>query len=91
LVEYIQLCLTCDASNGTLDSYFTGATIKHFTGDKLSKYIHSLPPYKEQCRIVAIVGELMTVCEALKECVRKSQKTQLHLADAVAEQGLYNA
>ncbi|MEZ8321681.1 restriction endonuclease subunit S, partial [Vibrio splendidus] len=53
LSEYLQICLTVDANSGHLDKYFTGATIKHFVGAKLNNYVHSLPPLKEQSRIVA--------------------------------------
>jgi len=86
LAEYLQLCLTCDASNGTLDSYFTGVTIKHFTGDKLNKYVHSLPSYKEQRRIILKVDELMSLCSTLKIRISEYQTTQFHLADSIIEQ-----
>ena len=46
------------------------------------------PPLNEQPRIVAKVDELMTLCDTLKERIRESQVTQLHLADAMAEQAL---
>ena len=46
------------------------------------------PPLNEQPRIVAKVDELMTLCDTLKERIRESQVTQLHLADAMAEKAL---
>jgi len=48
----------------------------------------ALPPEAEQPRIVAKVDELMALCDTLKERIRESQTTQLHLADAMAEQAL---
>ncbi|OEF25673.1 restriction endonuclease subunit S [Vibrio rumoiensis] len=84
--EYLQLCLTIDAAIGTLDKYFTGATIKHFVGAKLNNYIHPLPPLQEQHRIVTKVDELMAICDQLKAKLNQSQQTQLHLTDAIVEQ-----
>jgi type I restriction enzyme S subunit len=47
-----------------------------------------VPPETEQFRIVARINELMALCDSLKERIRESQSTQLHLADAMAEQAL---
>ncbi|MFA0110739.1 restriction endonuclease subunit S [Vibrio breoganii] len=86
LSEYLQICLTVDANSGHLDKYFTGATIKHFVGAKLNNYVHSLPPLKEQSRIVAKADELIFICDLLKVRLKDSQATQLHLTDAIVEQ-----
>ncbi|CAH6796313.1 Type-1 restriction enzyme EcoAI specificity protein [Vibrio chagasii] len=85
LSEYLQICLTVDANSGHLDKYFTGATIKHFVGAKLNNYVHSLPPLKEQSRIVAKAAELIFICDLLKARLKDSQTTQLHLTDAIVE------
>ncbi|MEZ9835288.1 restriction endonuclease subunit S [Vibrio breoganii] len=85
LSEYLQICLTIDANSGHLDKYFTGATIKHFVGAKLNNYVHSLPPLKEQSRIVAKAAELIFICDLLKARLKDSQTTQLHLTDAIVE------
>jgi len=47
-----------------------------------------VPPLEEQHRIVAKVGELLTLCDRLKAQVNDAQITQLHLADAVIENTL---
>jgi type I restriction enzyme S subunit len=47
-----------------------------------------LPPEAEQPRIVAKVDELLALCDVLKVRLQESQNTQLHLADAMAEQAL---
>jgi type I restriction enzyme S subunit len=45
----------------------------------------TLPSIEEQHRIVTKVEELMTLCDQLKSQLTKSQATQLHLTDAIAE------
>jgi type I restriction enzyme, S subunit len=47
-----------------------------------------LPPLSEQHRIVTKVDELMTLCDALKERLKKAQNIQVQLADAIAENAL---
>jgi len=47
-----------------------------------------VPPESEQSRIVAKLGEFMALCDTLKTRIRESQSTQLHLADAMAENAL---
>jgi type I restriction enzyme S subunit len=48
--------LMFDYFNGGLEDYYTGATIKHFTGQDLARYEIPLPPIEEQQRIVAALG-----------------------------------
>jgi type I restriction enzyme S subunit len=86
--EYLQICLTSDAGNGSLTQYFTGATIKHFPGDKLNRYVFPLPPTEEQYRIITRVDELMAICDLLKNRISKSQQTQEHLATAIVEKAV---
>ena len=73
--EFLQINLKNDASIGNLDRYFTGATIKHFPGDKLAMYIVPVAPIKEQHRIVAKVDELLTLCDQLKARLNETQTT----------------
>jgi len=63
--RYLLFHLKADAGNGRLAEYFTGATIKHFTGKALASYLIALPPLAEQKRIVAKVDELLARCDAL--------------------------
>lgn len=44
-----------DSSKGVLEKYYTGTTIKHFTGKSLSKYIMCLAPIKEIDEIVSLI------------------------------------
>jgi len=55
---------------------------------KSRSIILPLPPVKEQLRIVSRVNELMAICDSLKLRVNESWSTQLHLADAMAENAL---
>ncbi len=63
---FLALRLQIDAISGRLDEQFTGATIKHFTGQELARYSFPLPPLAEQKRIVATVDPLMALCDALE-------------------------
>ncbi|WP_374476932.1 restriction endonuclease subunit S [Zoogloea sp.] len=47
-----------------------------------------MPPLNEQHRIVAKVDELIALCDQLKSRLSDAQTTQLHLADALAEQAI---
>lgn len=69
--------LLADAMTGHLQKYFTGATIKHFTGQALARYVIGLPPLEEQKRIVAKVNQLMSLCDELE--------VKLHQAEADSE------
>ncbi len=57
-------------------------------GKKVRSFRFSLPPVLEQNRIVRKVDELMDLCSRLQAQISKSYTTQLHLADAMAEQAL---
>ena len=63
--EYLLYHLWADANSKRLDAFFTGATIKHFTGKALANYVCAIPPLAEQRRIVAKVDQLMRQCDAL--------------------------
>ncbi|WP_286237607.1 restriction endonuclease subunit S [Neptuniibacter halophilus] len=88
LAEYLQICLRKDAISKQLDKYFTGATIKHFPGDKLARYVVPMPPQKEQIRLVAKVNQLLTICDQLKARLLETQQNQLSLAEAITDQVL---
>lgn len=66
----------------------TGSTIKNLGLKAMNSFPVALPPPQEQFRITERVSELMAICDSLKDGIRESQTTQLHLADAIAEQAL---
>jgi type I restriction enzyme S subunit len=88
LPEFLQFCFKVDASNGYLSQFFTGATIKHFSGEKLSGYPVPLPPTSEQHRIVEKVDELMALCDQLKSRITSAIQLQQKLADVMVEQAV---
>ncbi|GKT06869.1 restriction endonuclease subunit S [Desulforhabdus sp. TSK] len=81
--EHLQVCLTNDGGNGQLAKYFTGATIKHFPGDKLNGYVIPLPPLPEQHRIVARIDQLMALCDTLDQQIDAATGKQTELLNAV--------
>lgn len=84
--KYLQLCLTIDAKTEKLNQYFTGATIRHFPGDKLIKYVIPLPPLAEQHRIVAKIDQLMALFDRLEGAIASAQTRQTDLLNAVMAQ-----
>lgn len=81
--KYLVYHLWGDAGNGTLSKYFTGATIKHFTGKALATYLVALPPIAEQHRIVARVEQLMKFCDALEAKLTAAQDERERLTAAL--------
>jgi len=54
----------------------------------VTELVVPVPPIEEQHRIVTKVNELMTLCDQLKQKLADSKTSQLHLADAMAEQAV---
>jgi type I restriction enzyme S subunit len=91
LAAYLQIVLRQDAVSGWLEKYFTGATIKHFSGEKLAAYAIPLPPVAEQHRIVAKVDELLALVDRLKADLADSRARQERLAARLIESALQAA
>ena len=85
LAELLAISLESDSKSGNLDKHFTGATIKHFVGQALDRYMIPLPPLAEQSRIVIRVEELRRLCAELRQRLSASQTTQAHMAEALVE------
>ncbi|WP_243019095.1 restriction endonuclease subunit S [Simplicispira sedimenti] len=84
-VELIAIALESDSRAGSLDKHFTGATIKHFVGQALDRYVLALPPLPEQSRIVTRVTALRRLCADLRQRLAERQSVQARLAEALVD------
>jgi type I restriction enzyme S subunit len=55
--KYLVYRLMTDYQSGRLADYYTGATIKHLTGQDLARYRFPLPPLPEQRRIAEMLDK----------------------------------
>lgn len=80
--HYLALFLRAEADSGRLASAFTGATIKHLTGQSLKRYPCPLPPEQEQERLVARVNELVNLCKRVKAAHNEREETRERLLES---------
>ena len=66
----------------------TGSATPIINRSKWEELLVPLPPLNEQRRIVAKVGELMALCDALKVRIKDIQTTKVQLADTIIEQSI---
>ena len=85
---YLYIAMTSNLFYQSVLASSTGSATPIINRMKWEELLVPLPPEAEQPRIVAKVDELMTLCDELKVRLQESQTTQLHLADAMAEQAL---
>lgn len=69
--------------NGKLASYFTGATIKHLTGQSLARYVLPLPPVAGQRRIGQRLKQLKALCDDLEAKLRRARIKSERVASAL--------
>ncbi|OQX12905.1 MAG: hypothetical protein BWK73_13715 [Thiothrix lacustris] len=87
-INYLFYLLRAEYAFDYATSIATGIAQKTVPLTGLRKMPIAVPPLEEQHRIVAKVDELMTLCDQIKVRIRTAQTTQLHLADALAEQAI---
>lgn len=73
--RYLALCLWAATMTGRITEFFTGATIKHFTGRSLARFPVPLPPTGEQDQILTRVDELLALIDELE--TQQSRRSQL--------------
>ena len=74
-MHFIKIVIELFSSNGLLDDYYTGSTIKHLTGDALRSVVIPLPPTSEQIRIVKEITLWFSLLENLETCQLELQET----------------
>jgi len=74
LPEWLCYSLKSSADSGQLADYFTGTTIKHFTGVALSRFEFDLPSIEEQAEIVRRVEKLFAYTERLNARYRSADE-----------------
>lgn len=71
---------------GFLSTYFTGAGIKHFTGNSLHRFLTPLPPQAEQAIIIERIEALMDSCRQLEAEIKQSRSQAENLLRAVLKE-----
>jgi type I restriction enzyme, S subunit len=89
LNSYLLLSLMSPFFYAEMRAEMTGVAITRVTLKKLNEAVITLPPLREQHRIVAKVDELMALCDQLKAGINQAQTTQQQLAHALVEQAIH--
>ena len=86
LPKWLVFQLWTSAQTGELEAYFTGSTIKHFTGVSLKRYPLSIPPFAEQRRIVAEAERHLSVIQKAEAAVDAGLKRAERLRQSILKQ-----
>ena len=86
LPEWLVIRLWASAQTGILESFFTGSTIKHFTGESLNRFPVPLPPLPEQNRIVAEVERCLSVIQQSEAVIATSLARAERLRQSILKQ-----
>lgn len=81
--EWLCLVIKDSADSNKLDEYFTGTTIKHFTGKALKEFSFPFPPIEEQTEIVHRVESLFAFADQIEQRVKVAQQRVNHLTQAI--------
>ena len=87
--NYLSILSSSNLVRKRIENMFVSTAGQKTVNQKhIGSLILTLPPLAEQHRIVSKVDELMALCDQLKSHLNDAQTTQLHLADALAEQAI---
>lgn len=81
--NFLVMLLEDYARSGRLERFFTGSTIKHFTGEAFSTLPVPLPPLTEQVEIVAEVDRRLSVANAAETQVEHALQRAARLRQAI--------
>lgn len=70
-----------DYHSGNLNDYYTGATIKHLTGQDLARYSFPLPALDEQRRIAVILDQADALRRKRREAMARLEELRKSLFD----------
>jgi type I restriction enzyme S subunit len=85
LSQYLRIIMTTPHAFGQLISASGSTAQPAIYIRDIKKILFPIAPLAEQHRIVAKVGELLTLCDTLKARLKDAHTTQVHLADAIVE------
>ena len=81
--KWLVFQLWSSAQTGKLEGYFTGSTIKHFTGQSFERFAIPLPPLAEQRRIVSEVERRLSVIQQAEAAVESSLQRAERLRQSI--------
>jgi type I restriction enzyme S subunit len=81
--SFFYYYLSFSASSKKLDKYFTGTTIKHFTGASLNKFIFPVCPIDEQNQIVAEIEKRFSEADKLEESIETALRQTKALRQSI--------
>lgn len=67
--DYVQKYFELYSANNKIEKYFTGTTIKHLTGEGLSKIPLPICPANEQIEILRIIDEKISATDQLDQTI----------------------
>lgn len=86
--QFLRLALDAPQTQQALLAKTEGVAIKHISIVDLGRMVFPLPPLSTQQRIVAKVGELMTLCDALEASLLRASTKRIQLLDAALRAAL---
>lgn len=88
IINFMMLVLQSYITFENIKKYNNGTAQPNLSAGDLNKFVIPIAPLKEQKRIIGKVNQLFSVIEKLQTLQGKLQKTKLHLADSLVNDGL---